>query len=313
MRPPSPRPAPAGARNGRTVGRSSSASPSPPSWRSGFAARSGPTPRRSSDSWLGFGNSYVNPVVEARYLETTRPDRTLGPEIYNIFDSGGYLLWRLHPEDLVMVDSRSFPYLSWFDEQRAFTEGRDVEGFVERHPADIAVIDLDKAGTWRAFLDMDDWRLAFYGPTAAVFLRDADAELLAEDDDLWAWRDDVRNATTALRAFDFAVRVGDFPTAWALLDELRGPLSRQLGDQASRQRAYDYQDAYVALNAGTYDDARRLLRASLDGVPVGPRDSLILDLLSGLEAAGEADREAIVQTLAELAAPASIDDPQRAG
>jgi hypothetical protein len=79
-------------------------------------------------SWLGFGESYVNPVVEADYLER----EGLGPRLYNIFDSGGYLLWRLEPEVEVMVDSRSFPYLSWFGEQRAFADGRDVPGFVAR-------------------------------------------------------------------------------------------------------------------------------------------------------------------------------------
>ena len=118
-------------------------------------------------SWLGFGIGYVNPVPEAEFLAAAN----LGPRMYNLFDSGGYLLWRLYPQYRVMTDSRSFPYLAWFDDQYRFTLGQSVDDFMRRYPADTAVIDLLNKATWRSFLASPDWRPVFYGPTAAVFVK----------------------------------------------------------------------------------------------------------------------------------------------
>jgi hypothetical protein len=61
----------------------------------------------------------VNPVAEAEYLakrslgDSRRLDAgAAGTRLFNIFDSGGYLLWRLYPSYRVMTDPRSFPYLA---------------------------------------------------------------------------------------------------------------------------------------------------------------------------------------------------------
>ncbi len=160
--------------------------------------------RPFTNSWLGFGIGYVNPVVEAELLAR----HPLGRRLYNVHDSGGYLLWRLHPAYAVMTDSRSFPYLSWFDEQYRFVGGHDFEAFTTRHPADVGVIDLDKTALVDRFLASPRWRLVFYGPTSAVFLP-AGRSPPAIDPDLATRLDDLRNGATALRVLDFAARVGD--------------------------------------------------------------------------------------------------------
>ena len=263
-------------------------------------------------SWLGFGTSYVNPVVETAYVER----EGLGPRLYNIFDSGGYLLSELYPRNQVMVDSRSFPFLSWFPEQFDFANGRSVARFIARYPADVAVLDLLKDRTWLAFLQMDDWRLVFYGPTAAVLVRDPTAQLMAGSDPRWAWVGDLRNASSALNAFEFASFVGDFPTAWAILDQLRGPLAHQLGEKDRRQNAYDYQAAYDLLRRGRSDQAEGLLRSSLARRPMSTRDDVVLGLLARLRSASSASQSApradVERTLRELAGPASIESPTRA-
>ncbi|HYF46330.1 MAG TPA: hypothetical protein VD926_08985, partial [Acidimicrobiales bacterium] len=240
--------------------------------RAGYAAYAAPP----SGSWLGFGESYVNPVVEADFVQREE----LGPRIYNIFDSGGYLLWRLHPDVEVMVDSRSFPYLSWFDDQFAFANGRDVGEFIERYEADVAVIDLLKVGTWASFLELEGWQLTFYGPTAAVFERDPDRRLLDAEDPLWEWVRDLRNTSAALNAFEFATAVGDYPTAWAVLDELRSDLDHQIVEPERRADAFDYQQAYEALLEERFDEALALFGGALDGRAVADRDQLVLDLLT---------------------------------
>jgi len=66
---------------------------------------------------MGFGISYFEPVEEAEFLRAG----AFGPRIYNTFNAGGYLLWKLYPRYRVMVDARSFPYAGWFDELYRFT------------------------------------------------------------------------------------------------------------------------------------------------------------------------------------------------
>jgi len=181
-------------------------------------------------SWLGFGIGYVNPVVEAEYVARHR----LGPRLYNVGDAGGYLLWRLGPTVKVMADSRSFPYLSWFDEHYAFVHGRDFDDFTTRHPADAAVIDLDKRELLDRFLASPNWRLVFFGPTSAVFVP-RERAVPPADADLAGRLENLRNATTALRALDLAERVGDEPGVRMLLGQLETTLAHQVGD-ADRER-----------------------------------------------------------------------------
>ena len=129
-------------------------------------------------------------------------------------------------------------------------------------------------------------------------------------------RDSLRNASSALNAFEFASFVGDFPTAWAILDQLRGPLAHQLGEKGRRQDAYDYQAAYDLLRRERYDEAEGLLRSSLARRPVSTSDDVILGLLARLRPASSdsqsAPRADIERTLRELVSPASIESPTRA-
>ncbi len=186
--------------------------------------------RPFAQSWLGFGIGYVNPVVEAEWVARHR----LGPRLYNVGDAGGYLLWRLGPDVKVMADSRSFPYLSWFDEHYEFIHGRDFEGFTARHPADAAVIDLDKPLLLERFLASPRWRVAFYGPTSAVFVPKERAPS-AIDADLASRLDDLRNASTALRVLDLALRLDDRTAGRVVLAQLETRLAHQLRP-ADRER-----------------------------------------------------------------------------
>ncbi len=188
-------------------------------------------------SWVGFGIGYSNPVPEAEFLAGAG----LGPRFYNTFDSGGYLLWRLYPGYRVMVDPRSFPYLDWFEDQYAFANGRNFEAFLARYPADLAVIDLLKDACWRNFARARDWRLLFYGPTAAVFARRADSALVPQSA---AALLELRNARTAFTAFDFATAVGDLPMAWRILAQLETTLVGQ-ADPARLERARAYRAAHL--------------------------------------------------------------------
>lgn len=223
-------------------------------------------------SWLGFGVSYHNPVPEAEYLAQAK----LGPRLYNTFDSGGYLLWRLYPKYRVMTDARSFPYLDWFQDQYRFAHGTNFREFLARYPADLAIIDLDKEGCWRNFVRAGDWHLLFYGPTAAIFAHGpAPAGHRVE---VAAELRNLRNARTAFTAFDFSVVINDYKMAWNILSQLETTLVRQ-ADTRLLERAQSYRAAHAALSRGDYEEAESHFDSALSSGIVADRDLLILTLL----------------------------------
>ncbi|HYL78873.1 MAG TPA: hypothetical protein VEU96_32080, partial [Bryobacteraceae bacterium] len=225
-------------------------------------------------SWLGFGIGYINPVTESEFLASSN----LGPRLYNMFDSGGYLLWRLHPQYQVMTDARSFPYLAWFDDQYQFSLGRSFDDFVRRYPADVAVIDLLHKATWRNFLASPDWRPVFYGPTSAVFAkRNAPFPLQPK-----AATGDLRNARTAFLVFDFAMAIGDFPTVWSVLNHIETKLARQASTE-DLEAARAYREGHRALRAGDWDRARLKFDKAFRNKYVPEREQLIRTFLASIE------------------------------
>jgi len=93
---------------------------------------------------------------------------------------------------------------------------------------------------------------------------------------------DLRNANTALNVFDFASFVGDFETAWSLLDLVEGRLSYQ-APTARLETARDYRAAYAALRDRHYDRALAPLQRGLANRPVSDRDRAILTLLLAMD------------------------------
>jgi hypothetical protein len=234
-------------------------------------------------SWMGFGIAYINPVAEAEYLASL--DHPAGTRLYNIFDSGSYLLWRLHPRYRVMTDSRSFPYLAWFEDQYRFTLGDAFDEFLARYPADVAVIDHLKDRCQRNFLASPAWRLVFYGPTAGIFVRNTEGSGgEASAPPKHGGIDRLRNAGTALRVFELAVTSDDYEQAWAVLAQLEGPLRRQIGPAHLDARTL-YRDAYRALGRREFDGAQALLRRSLEWRAPTARDQRVLKLLEARSAA----------------------------
>jgi hypothetical protein len=260
--------------------------------RAGYEARYHPWDR----AWLGFGVSDLNPVAEAEFLDAAR----IGPRLYNSFNAGGYLIWRLHPSYLVMSDQRAFPYVSWFEELVAFTTGRTFDAFIDAHPADAAVIDLAMTRAVDRFVTAPAWRLAYYGPSAAVFVRttvdvpDAATRIAPRR------FDDVRSPSTALRLFYFAIEVGDYPTVWRVFDQLTTRHRHSLS-AAALDAAVGYRDGHRLVARGDYAGAIHAF-ARVDFGPVrNAHDTAILTRLREWRDAEGPARAAIEQELQTLA------------
>jgi hypothetical protein len=260
--------------------------------------------RPATGSWAGFGIGGNNPVDAADFLARRTPSN---PRLINLFNTGGYLLWRLWPRYEVMVDSRSFPYLSWFEDQYRFGSGEDFEAFLKKYPAPLAVIDLDRTVVWLNFLRSAEWKPVFYGPAAIIFQR---AEM-AGDAPLQTIGDlHMRNAETALNLFTFARFVGDYRTAWSMEEQLRRPwLAWQLSSSV-RRSVHAYREAHDALRAGRFDEAENLFSSAMKDWQTSEREKLILSLFFARKAAAQdsshaGERATIEAGLRGLAAPGS--------
>ena len=262
--------------------------------RASFEAWSNP----GYGSWLGFGVGYSNPVAEAGFLASAN----LGPRMYNLFDGGGYLLWRLDPQYKVMTDSRSFPYLAWFDDQYKFSMGESVEEFIRRYPADVALIELLHEPTWRSFLKYPEWRPIFCGPTAVVFVRNTAAYQ-------GGFRFEpglLKNAGNAIRVFHFALAMGDYPSAWTVLNRLETELKYQASG-SELEAASAYRDGHRALRKGDWNRAQERFDLAVKVVDEDDRLRLIrifLGNIQTLRAQGKTEQTVTFEAaLSKLAAP----------
>lgn len=248
-------------------------------------------------TWTGFGIGYLNPVVEAEYVAAHQ----LPPRLYNTFDSGAYLIWRLYPQYRVMVDSRSFPYLAWFQDQYDFTIGRTFDEFLRKYPGDAALISFSAPAVWRHFAESPEWRPVFYGPSAAIFLRRGerpDLRLVNADSNRFQ---SIHNGDSALRVFDFAVYVGDYRTAWSILDTVERKLSWQV-DKSALAAARAYRNGHLALSKGEFAEALRQFDLVFRTRRRGPRDRLLTSLLVALSRAHGSDAKTIAAGINRLEA-----------
>ncbi|MBT3033382.1 MAG: hypothetical protein KME36_19975 [Candidatus Thiodiazotropha sp. (ex Lucina pensylvanica)] len=107
------------------------------------------------------------PQEEANYIKSNLKGRRVG----NLYDDGGYLIYRLWPEKQVMIDPRQFPFNEWIsDYVKSFVEGQEIEEFVKTMDADYWVINYNHSMILEWFGRSDQWAPAYFGPIAAIFV-----------------------------------------------------------------------------------------------------------------------------------------------
>ena len=162
--------------------------------------------------WFGFGVSSQSPVEEADFIRDHLSAYRLG----NDYTSGGYLLWALWPDTKVMIDPRQFPFKAWLGRYGAFHAGRDVRGFLRDFPFEVCCVRFECRELVAWFLRAPDWKIAFYGPSAAVFAR-RDIPLPAGGPRVGQGIEEIKNIIQGLFVFDFAARIGDWGSARKVL------------------------------------------------------------------------------------------------
>lgn len=232
--------------------------------------------------WFGFGISTINPVEENAYLERAG----FRGNLYNTFETGGYLLWMRHPDIEVMVDARSFPYLSWFDDHFQFASGESFDAFLNKYPgADVALVDYAKGPLLRNFVRSNQWHMVFAGQSAVIFARHGSAAARVLPAQRSAALQQLRNASGALAIFDFMRFAGDERMADDVARQLQTSLAWQLRDADmlhQAEAAADYVRGLDAARVGQYLQAFNLLNGALNRKVISTREEATLVVLHAL-------------------------------
>jgi len=202
-----------------------------------------------ASSWFGFGISLWNPVHEAEWIERFDPQA----RIYNDYDGGGYLIWRLHPQTKVMIDPRSFPYRAWYAEYTQFENGLTYHEFLDQFDkVDMAVISHKNEALWRRFARSGEW----VGPSSVIFVRPGKSYPRAAAEYAPQRFKEMNNLFRCLVAYPMCIELGLYDDAYAILRAM----SENLGRTAEERRIITAFAAYkqaldAELEQGNLDKA----------------------------------------------------------
>ena len=115
--------------------------------------------------------------VEAEYIANNLQGRKVG----NLYNDGGYLIYKLWPEKLVMIDSRYFPFEEWIkDYFGQFESTKNIENFIRKYPADFWLIRHQERLVFQWFFNSKEWELLYLGPQAGIFVPRSDVNVETE-------------------------------------------------------------------------------------------------------------------------------------
>ncbi len=113
------------------------------------------------------------PVAAVDYLE----EKGLHERIYNLYHWGGYLLWRLYPQERVYIDGRADLYGDAFIEEylKAYRGEPGWQEILSEHGVELVLI--DRGSGLAAVLDHDrGWQRAYQDEVAVLYKRSKESE-----------------------------------------------------------------------------------------------------------------------------------------
>ncbi|MBN1899826.1 hypothetical protein JW926_00705 [Candidatus Sumerlaeota bacterium] len=127
-------------------------------------------PTLKVDRPFGFGFHKARfPIDSADFMQKER----IQGNLFNGYDSGGYLIWRLHPDVFPCIDGRAEPFPPSLVERhwRIIMGEESPEPFCEEYGVAIALIDYDDRELLVHFRRNPGWALCHLGYRAVVFLQ----------------------------------------------------------------------------------------------------------------------------------------------
>ncbi|PKL37680.1 MAG: hypothetical protein CVV44_15160 [Spirochaetae bacterium HGW-Spirochaetae-1] len=205
------------------------------------------TPPR--EQWLGLGNGYINSMDETEFIKQNYSAYKIG----NVYNNGGYMLWRLGPDVKIMIDPRYFPFKDMYREFLDFDSGKSIESFVKKYPFDVINLQYMNQVLITYFYESADWKLAYYGPSGPVFVK-KEVPLPQNSIVRGSSLGNIKNLHSAAEACAFALSIRD----WEGVQIIFTSMSRRFGlaDQVEVvQKMGDYIKGVVAYYNRDYSNA----------------------------------------------------------
>lgn len=112
-------------------------------------------------------NSKRTLQLEVDFIARHLPGKRIG----NVYEDGGYLMYRFWPEKKVLIDPRAFPYRSWIERYFEFMHGgKAADDFMKDFTPDFWVVRYEKIKLFEWLVNSKEWRIAFLGPIGGVFV-----------------------------------------------------------------------------------------------------------------------------------------------
>jgi tetratricopeptide (TPR) repeat protein len=221
----------------------------------------------NSVTWFGFGDSYINSREEAEFIAKYFPGHNVG----NPYNCGGYFLWRLHPQNKIMIDPRYFPFKSWYGDYIKFMKKENVDEFLEKFQFDVLHLQHMDMALYPYFLDRKDWKLVYYGSGGMVFAKreivPPDAKIVRSE---YIFSYPSLNQCSLIMGF--ALRIGDWEGCERIIDHMKKEFTwfNQLKFVEANENLYKGTRAYFRRE---YDKALTLYEKAL-GIAVVPPNIL---------------------------------------
>lgn len=209
-----------------------------------------------SRTWFGFGASYYSPVSESKFIK----ENLAGYKLGNDYGIGGYLVWDLWPDTKAFIDPRYFPFLSWYDDYRGFVLGKDKGSLLEKFPAQVWILRYGFNRAMENFLSSPDWRLVFFGPSAAVFIK-SDMPILPGPAGISEEIDNIKNLDQALMTLQFTTLLGDYQTGKRVMAGMKKNFKWDI-QKKKIVGAENYLEGMQLHYRGKYADAAKKLEIS---------------------------------------------------
>ena len=143
----------------------------------------------------------------------------------------GQELW---PEMKIMIDPRQFPFTGWVGRYGAFQSGRNIKGFLRDFPCQVWCLRYKSRPVIGWFVRSPDWRVAFYGPSAVIFVR-KDVQGLEGKTQAGEGIGRIKNLRQAQSVLQFAATIRDWDRARTVLAGMKERF--RCPDQKSKVKA----------------------------------------------------------------------------
>jgi hypothetical protein len=125
------------------------------------------------------------PVEAADFLEA----HPVAGQMFNLYEQGGYLMWRLWPRKSVFIDGRALNESVWQDymhmqDNASYTDGRTTEALLRQYG--VQVIVMSGFGPLGHMLNLpaaivyykqNDWKLVYWDNKVVIFMRQPPPEI----------------------------------------------------------------------------------------------------------------------------------------